>query len=80
LRERGDLDLMEFNDGSSYDEVREVILEARSIALAEVDAKRAQLRCRSSKLIQSDIGTSRRATTESEAAPLDPYLVSASAK
>jgi hypothetical protein len=72
----GDGDLMRYNDVSAdYDEVREVILEARSMALAELDAKRARRRCRSSKLIQSDIGTSRRATTESEAAP--PALHSA---
>jgi hypothetical protein len=42
--ERNDVDLMGFNDGSAYDEVREVIVEARAIAQAEVDAKRVRRR------------------------------------
>ena len=39
IPERNDADLMGFNDGSAFQEVREVIVEARAIAQAELDAK-----------------------------------------
>ena len=37
-------DLMSYNDGSSYDEVRELIIEARDLAQAEFDRQRDQKR------------------------------------
>jgi hypothetical protein len=37
-REPGDADLMGFNDGSTYDEVHELIVAARAIAQAELAA------------------------------------------
>lgn len=43
-REPNDRDLMGYNDGSSYDEVRALIVEARALAQAELDEARDQRR------------------------------------
>jgi hypothetical protein len=66
MRERDDADLMGFNDGSTYDEVRELIAEARAMAQADLDAKRA--RRRTTKLAQPGRGVAARDMVQAELA------------
>jgi hypothetical protein len=65
-RERDDADLMGFNDGSTYDEVRALIVAARALAQAELDA--AGERRRTSKQRKPD-RASQRVDTELSGAP-----------